>query len=86
VVAPANFVVAVLMVWIYAQLRARYGGGARSTLKSGLAIWAVFWFIPMATIMSMDIFPAWLLTAVIVLGFVEVNLGALLGAWLYGEA
>jgi len=34
----------------------------------------------------MDLFPNWLLVSVFVLGFVEVNLAALLGAWLYNRA
>ena len=83
---PANFGVALLMVWFYARLRLRYGGGPTTALRSGLAIWAVFWVVPMMSLMPMDIFPNRLLAVVIALGFVDVNLAALLGAWLYKEA
>ncbi len=83
---PANFAVAILMVWFYARLRLRYGGGPMSALRSGLATWAVFWVVPMMSLMPMDLFPDRLLAIVIALGFVEVNLAALLGAWLYKEA
>ena len=83
---PANFGVGILMVWFYARLKSRYGRGPISALRSGLATWAVFWVIPMMSIMPMDIFPDRLLATVIVLGFVDVNLAALLGAWLYKEA
>jgi hypothetical protein len=55
-------------------------------LRSGLATWAVFWVIPMMSIMPMNLFPDRLLATVIALGFVDVNLSALLGAWLYKEA
>jgi hypothetical protein len=51
-----------------------------------LATWAVFWVIPMMSIMPMNLFPDRLLATVIALGFVDVNLAALLGAWLYKEA
>src|SRR5277367_1710079 len=83
---PANFGVGILMVWFYARLKSRYGGGPISAFRSGLATWAVFWVIPMMSIMPMDIFPDGLLATVIALGFVDVNLAALLGAWLYKEA
>jgi hypothetical protein len=40
----------------------------------------------MMSLMPMDLFPDKLLAAVIALGFLDVNLAALLGAWLYKEA
>jgi hypothetical protein len=80
---PANFVVGILMVWLYARLHPRYGGGPKTALRSGLAAWAVFWVIPMLAIMPMDLFPNSLLASVIALGFVDANLAVLLGAWLY---
>jgi hypothetical protein len=83
---PANFFVGILLVWLYARLRPRYGGGPKTALRSGLAVWAVFWVIPMMAIMPMDLFPNGLLAIVIGLGLVDVNLAALVGAWLYKEA
>jgi hypothetical protein len=83
---PANFVVGTLMVWFYAQLQSHYGRGPISVLRSGLATWTIFWVIPMMSIMPMNLFPDRLLATVIALGFVDVNLAALLGAWLYKEA
>jgi hypothetical protein len=80
---PANFAVGILMIWLYARLRPRYGGGPKTALRSGLATWAVFWVIPMLAIMPMDLFPNGLLVIVIALGFVDANLAVLLGAWLY---
>ena len=47
---PANFLGGILMVWFFARLRLHYDEGAMSALKSGLAIWAVFWFIPMMSL------------------------------------
>ena len=83
---PGNFVVGILMVWLYARLRPRYGGGPGTALRSGLAIWAIFWVIPMMAIMPMDLFPNSLLATVIALGFVDASLAVLLGAWIYREA
>jgi hypothetical protein len=74
---PANFGVGILMIWFYARLQSHYGGGPISALRSGLATWAVFWVIPMMSIMPMNLFPNRLLATVIALGFVDVNLAAL---------
>jgi hypothetical protein len=82
---PANFLVGILMVWLYARLRPQYGGGPKTALRSGLATWAVFWVIPTMALMPLDLFPNALLAAIIALGLVDANLAALLGAWLYGD-
>jgi hypothetical protein len=47
---PANFFVGILMVWLYARLGPKYGGGPKTTLRSGLTVWAVFWLIPLMAI------------------------------------
>jgi hypothetical protein len=82
---PANLTVGILMVWFYARLQSHYGVGPTTAFRSGLATWAVFWVIPMMSLMPMNLFPDWLLATVIALGFVDVNLAVLLGAWLYKE-
>ena len=82
---PANFFVGILLVWLYARLQSTYGRGPKTALRSGLAIWVVFWAIPLMAIVPMNIFPASLLAAAIALGVVDVGLAALLGAWLYQE-
>jgi hypothetical protein len=80
---PANFLVGILVVWLYAHLRRKYGGGSKTALRSGLAIWVVFWVIPLGAIVPMDLFPNSLLAMAIGLGLVDVNLAVLFGAWLY---
>jgi hypothetical protein len=82
---PANFFVGILMVWLYARLRPRYGGGPKTALRSGLTVWVVFWLIPLMAVVPMDLFPNSLLAIAIAPGFVDANLAVLLGAWLYKE-
>ena len=82
---PANFLIGILLVWLYALLLPRYGRGPKTALRSGLATWAVFWAIPLIAIMPMDLFPISLLAAAIALGVVDVGLAVLLGALLYRE-
>jgi hypothetical protein len=82
---PANVFIGILLVWLYARLRPRYGRGPKTALRAGLATWVVFWVIPLMAIVPMDLFPISLLAAAIALGVVDVGLAVLLGAWLYQE-
>src|ERR1035441_681427 len=82
---PANFVIGILLVWLYARLRPAYGSGPTTALRSGLAVWVVFWVIPLSAFVPMDLFPTSLVTMAIALGVVDVGLAVLLGAWLYQE-
>jgi hypothetical protein len=82
---PANFVVGILVVWFFARLRLHYSAGTMNVWRAGLTIWAIFWVIPMTSIIPMGLFPNGLLLDVIALGFVDVNLAALLGAWFYEQ-
>jgi hypothetical protein len=54
---PANFFAGILMVWLYARLRPRYGGGPKTALRSALMVWAVFWLIPLMAIVRWTCFP-----------------------------
>ena len=74
---PANFLVGILMVWLYARLRPVYGGGPKTALRAGLVTWAVFWVIPMMAIVPLELFPNYLLFLVMALGLVDANLAAL---------
>ena len=80
---PANFFIGILLVWLYARLRPGYGSGPKTALRSGLAVWAVFWLIPLSAFVPMGLFPTSLVAMAIALGVVDVGLAALLGAWLY---
>ena len=78
---PANFLVGIFVVWLYALLRSRYGPGPRTAVRAGLAVWAVFWVIPILALVPLELFPNQLLFLVIAGGVVNANLAAMLGAW-----
>ena len=80
-----DFVGGILILWLYAAIRPRYGAGAKTAVISGLA----FWFI---THMA---FAAWVFNRLYSLGIVGAStlgglvsalLGALAGCALYKEA
>jgi hypothetical protein len=83
---PANFLVGILMVWLYARLRPLYGVGPKTALRVGLATWVIFWVIPLMAMAPLELFPNHLLFIAIALGLADANLGALVGAWLYKDA
>jgi hypothetical protein len=83
---PANFLVGILMVWLYARLRPLYGVGRKTALRVGLATWVIFWVIPLLAMAPLELFPNHLLFIAIALGLADANLGALVGAWLYKDA
>jgi hypothetical protein len=82
---PANFVIGILLVWLYARLRPGNGSGPKTALRSGLAVRVVFWVIPLSAFVPMDLFPTSLVAMAIALGVLDVGLAVLLGAWLYQE-
>ena len=84
---PANFLVGYFVVWLYTRLQPHYGPGRRTALRAGMAIWAVFWVIPILALVPLELFPNQLLFLVIAGGVINANLAALLGAWVYkGDA
>jgi hypothetical protein len=79
-----DFVGGILILWLYAAIRPRYGAGAKTAIIAGLA----FWFI---THMA---FAAWVFNGLYSLGIVGAStlgglvsaaLGALAGCALYNE-
>ncbi len=82
---PGNFLIGILLVWLYARLRGRYGSGTKTALRSALAVWVVFWAVPLLSFVPMNLFPNRLLAIAILLGVVDVTLAGLLGAWIYRD-
>lgn len=82
---PAGFGVGFFTMWLYWRLRPRYGKGPMTAMRAALAIWVVFWAIPLLSLVPMDLFPSHLVFIAIALGLVDVPLAALVGAWLYKD-
>ena len=57
----------------------------RSAARAGLGAWVVFVVIPTSAQIPLNLFPNRLLLMVIGVGLVDVTLGTLFGAWLYGD-
>jgi hypothetical protein len=81
-----GFVLGIAAVWLYAAIRPRYGPGAGTAVKAGLAVWFLAYFLVSVGNANMGLFPARLLAIGAVWGLFEIVIAAVVGAWLYREA
>ena len=81
-----GLVYGILMVWLYAAIRPRYGSGPKIAVFAGLAVWVAGVLLPNAGFMGVaGLFPASLTVMTTVAGIVEWIVAALAGAALYKE-
>lgn len=80
-----GFLIGILMVWLYAAIRSRYGAGPKTALMAALTIWVIGYGFPTIGEVGMGLIPAQLAATATGLGLVEVILAALAGASVYKE-
>lgn len=80
-----TFVLGLLLVWLYAAIRPRYGPGPKAAILSGLFGWILlyaFWFVYN---LAWQIFPQNMVTTSMIWGFFELPIATMVGGWLYRE-
>ena len=81
-----GLVYGILIVWLYAEIRPRYGAGPKTAVCAGLAVWVAGVLLPNIGFMwAAGLFPASLTVMTTAAGIVELVLAALAGAALYKE-
>ncbi|MGD0201356.1 MAG: hypothetical protein ABSD27_11460 [Bryobacteraceae bacterium] len=80
-----GFLVGIMMIWLYAAIRPRYGAGVKTAFCAGTAVWVLGCLLPTITPMVLHLFPRRLMAIGVLVGLVEAVLGAVAGAWLYKE-
>jgi uncharacterized membrane protein len=80
-----TFVVGILIVFLYAGLRPRFGAGARTAVIAGVTVWIVA-MMGTAADTIMGILPSNLLLLAGAWSLVETVVAAVVGAWLYQES
>lgn len=80
-----TFLLGIVIVWIYAMIRPRFGPGPKTAIIAAFVAWFCVYFY--AGILSATLFnmPATLMLMGMVWGIVEYILAAVAGAWLYKE-
>jgi hypothetical protein len=80
-----GFGLGLVMIWIYAAIRPRFGPGPMTAICAGLLVWALAYLYSSAGLLPLHLFPRRLLFYSTVWGFFELPIAALAGAWLYKE-
>ena len=80
-----TFLLGIVIVWIYAMIRPRFGPGAKTAIIAAFVAWFCVYFycgILQATLFGL---PASFMLIGMVWGIIEYILAAVAGAWLYKE-
>jgi hypothetical protein len=78
-----GFLTGIVAVWLYAAIRPRYGAGAATAVKAGVAIWILTNLFTGIVFLNLGLFPLNVLFFVWTL--VEGVVATVAGAWLYRE-
>ena len=76
----------ILALWLYAQIRPRYGAGPKTAVIAGIAVWIPSGLLGWGSPAVLHIFPQGLMAWAIVISLVEMVVCTIAGAWLYKEA
>jgi hypothetical protein len=76
----------ILLIWVYAAIRPRFGAGVRTAAYAGLVVWALTALLPNITNAVIGLYSPRLMLYATFTGTVEIAVGAIVGAALYKEA
>lgn len=80
----SDFVYGIILVWLYAAIRPRFGAGAATAIKAGLALWA-FGTVIFYGLSAMGMFSSGTFWMAAGISLVQWLLAAYLGAMVYKE-
>jgi hypothetical protein len=79
------FVLGLLLAWLYAAIRPRFGAGPKTAAIAALALWLGAALVPTVGWVMMGTYPGRLAIIGLVYGFVEYLIGALAAGAIYRE-
>lgn len=80
------FVVGILVIWLYAAIRPRYGAGPSTAAVAGVAAGLLLGVFPdIGWGSTLRLIPAWIWATDAVISLVTLVVATLLGAWFYKE-
>jgi hypothetical protein len=80
-----TFLLGIVLIWLYAAIRPRFGAGVKTAIIAGLAVWAIVWLLANVFSAASGYYPAQLAVIAMIWGIVEVSVASVAGAWLYRE-
>jgi len=81
-----GFMLGILVVWLYAAIRPRFGANAKTAILAGFFVWLFAWLWPGVVDGLMGLFDADLIVFGVIWGLFEILAAAVAGAWLYRES
>ena len=81
-----GFVLGLLLVWLYAAIRPRFGAGPKTAMIAAIVFWFLAYLWPSLGMGLMGFVPMKLLLVGVVWGLAEVIIAALAGGAIYKEA
>jgi len=81
-----GFVLGLVLVWLYAAIRPRFGAGPKTAAIAGAMVWFLDYFCGSIVLGALGLFPTQLILIALIWGFVELIVAALVGGRLYTEA
>lgn len=86
IAVAATFILGIVIVWVYAAIRPRFGAGPKSAIIAALTAWLLLVVYNNVIAAALGFVPSNVLAIVLGWALVEYILAALVGAWLYQEA
>ena len=80
-----SLVAGLVLVYIYALARARFGPGPRTAVVAAITLWTGGYLVSLMGYNMMGLFPSRLLITWALVGLVEMVLAGLVGGWIYRE-
>jgi hypothetical protein len=80
-----DFIYGIVMVYIYAAIRPRFGAGPGTAVHAGLIVWIIAALLHAVGEAPFGLLPMWLYTIGTLVGLVEFPLAAVAGAKFYRE-
>jgi len=82
----ATFILGIVITFLYAAIRTRFGAGVKTAIYAGLFGWFFVYLYTGVIYSGLGLVAMKLFWIGLVWGLVEYALGAIAGAWLYKEA
>ena len=80
-----TIVYGIILIWIYAAIRPRFGPGPRTAVIAGLTFWSVAYLLFLASLWAGGFLTTHFATVSIAWGLIEAPIAAVAGGWLYQE-